>query len=149
MHSVVQRSSCGRPRIYIRGRLRQQSHTDLPSRWDIPPGFRMLGIRGRGVQRIGRDRCHVQWQYSSMRQREPPHSSFLNTPAASRFVRLSKVIFLKLKLKNHFKTFDLHFLLCFWNMLFPSLASYTRQCFHFVWFVFMSPPPLSQFLTLI
>ncbi|XP_021928085.1 RING finger protein nhl-1 isoform X2 [Zootermopsis nevadensis] len=79
----VQRSSSGRPRLHIRSRLGQQPHTDLPSRWNISSGVRMLGIRGWGIQGTGRDRCHVQWQHSSLRQREPPHSSFLTAPATN------------------------------------------------------------------
>lgn len=86
MYCNTQRSSSGRPRLHIRSRLGQQPHTDLPSRWNISSGVRMLGIRGWGIQGTGRDRCHVQWQHSSLRQREPPHSSFLTAPATNRFV---------------------------------------------------------------
>ena len=84
--SNVQRSSSGRPGIHFRGRLRQQPHTNLSSRWDIPTGIRMLGIRRRGVQGTGGDRCHVQWQHFGMRQRESSHTSLLNAPATNRFV---------------------------------------------------------------
>jgi hypothetical protein len=142
----MQRSSCGRPRIHIRGRLRQQPNTDLPSRRDIPSGFRMLGIRGRRVQRIGRDRCHVQRQYSSMRQREPSHSSFLNTPTGKRSVKLTEVIsWQKLELICHFNIFVSYFLLHFWNTFLPSLSSYSWQYFHFLWIAIMCCFLISKF----
>jgi hypothetical protein len=146
MCSDVQGSSCGRPRIHIRSRLRQQPHTDLPSRWNIPSGFRMLGIRGWGVQRIGRDRCNVQWQYSSMRQREPPNSSFLNTPAGMRFVRFNKILCSpKLKWLSHFKTFFVLPSLFLKHILSKHFQLHLTM-FAFFWFVFnFVPLPVSKF----
>ncbi|XP_069677939.1 RING finger protein nhl-1 isoform X5 [Periplaneta americana] len=79
-HPQLERSGRGRPRVHIRSRLGQQPHTDLPSRWDIPSGVRMLGVRGRGVQGTGRDSSHVQWQHPSVRQGESSHTSVLSSP---------------------------------------------------------------------
>lgn len=119
MCSNEQRSSSGRSGLHIRGRLRQQPHTDLPSRWNISSGIRMLGIRGWRVQGTGRDRRHVQWQHSSMRQREPPHSSFLNASPTNRFVTLTKAFYTKnLKLLSDLETVNLKYCLCISNTLF-------------------------------
>jgi len=126
MYFNVQRSGSGWPRLHIRGRLRQQPHTNLPSRRDIPSGIWMLGIRGWRIQGTGRDCCHVQWQHSSMWQREPPHSSVLSAPTAktNRFVTFTVAFSSHHLIWRYFKAVSLNFCFYFSDSLFQSLSRY-------------------------
>ncbi|PSN52645.1 hypothetical protein C0J52_08819 [Blattella germanica] len=83
-HVDIKGGSSGRPRLHLRSGLRQQPNPNLPPRRDIPSSVRMLGIRGRGVQRLGRHSSHVQRQHLSVRPGEPSHSSLLNTATPTR-----------------------------------------------------------------
>ncbi|XP_075237068.1 tripartite motif containing protein thin isoform X2 [Lycorma delicatula] len=72
-------SGSGRSGLHICRRFRQQSDTDIPTRRSVPESFRMLGIRGRGIQGTGGSSSYVQREYPSVRPGKSSHPSFLRS----------------------------------------------------------------------
>ncbi|XP_049958896.1 RING finger protein nhl-1 isoform X1 [Schistocerca serialis cubense] len=84
VHPTTEGRRSGRPGLHLRGGLRQQPHPNIQPRRHIPESIRLLGIRGRGVQRTGGYSSYIQRQHPGVRSREPSHTGVLSSAANKR-----------------------------------------------------------------